>query len=325
MYALRDPALDWAHGGQMLHLTYVVETFLHDLVQRGAHFSVVFFESHRALWQHDSAMGVARALLIHHLRAALPATHTASLDTFPSPASPEWLAFFHAYLPNLVAVSDEVPMAPGAKISPVRAFLLDLAVAGVNLLLLRDIEITDHQVRGFYVPGRRGARQTGAPMSIGGLPTLYTVVSDGGEAEVEAFAKGVAESLGGDWTAVAFAWACSAWLAAGAGGGGDDKIAAVKLVVVHVMMLRHACLPLESRAHMLVVEGANEEPSHWQRNVLDVLSGVLKELAGSVWCRNGVSMWRIVCGECGCVCGCGCGCGYGCDFGRVQNTGAQTT
>ena len=75
LHALSDPALDWAHP-QFLHLTYVVETFLHELVKRGAHFCVVFFESHKAIWQGHGAKGVARSLLIRHLQFCLPATHT---------------------------------------------------------------------------------------------------------------------------------------------------------------------------------------------------------------------------------------------------------
>ena len=89
LHALADPALDWTHGGQFLHWTFVIETFLNELVKRGAHFCIVFFESHKAIWKGGSAqlraVGVARALLIRHLQNCLPATHTTSVKAFESP------------------------------------------------------------------------------------------------------------------------------------------------------------------------------------------------------------------------------------------------
>jgi hypothetical protein len=273
--------LDWTHGGQFLHLTYVVETFLHELVTRGAHFCVVFFESHKAIWKDDPAKCVARSLVIRHLQTFLPATHTTSVKTFKSPACDAWTEFFDTYLPCLVVASDELPTVPDAKISPMRGFLLDMVVAGVNVMLLRDIEILDHQLRGYYLPGR-GVRHS----KIGVCNALYEDVMDVDESEltkVGSFVNGGAgEALDNDWGLVALSWACTQWCKTA--NGDQDKLAAARLVLIHAVLLRSGSVPLANRAHVMCAGG--DMFSEFQKTVLEVLGGMLKVLADSAWCKD---------------------------------------
>jgi hypothetical protein len=279
LHAFSDPALSWSHGGQFLHLTFIVETFLNELVERGAHFCVVFFESHKAIWHGDACKCVARALLICHLQQSLPATHTTSVEIFESPSSEEWTEFFDTYLPCMVVASDELPAAPKAKISPVRGFLLDLIVAGVNVMLLRDIEILDHQVRAYYLPGRSAQRS-----KIGVSQALYVETNDVDEAAVQSFVDSeTAAALDQDWASVALAWACSRWLATLQSDDADQQ-AAVKLLLTHAVLLRRGDIPLAHRAHMLCPAGG--ELSEFQNKTLGVLTGVMRVLAESAWCKN---------------------------------------
>ena len=49
--AFEDDRLDWQHGGQYLHLIYVIEKIVSQFFRRGAHFSFIFFESHQEIWK----------------------------------------------------------------------------------------------------------------------------------------------------------------------------------------------------------------------------------------------------------------------------------
>jgi len=284
LHALSDPALDWTHP-QFLHLTFIVETFLHELVKRGAHFCVAFFESHKAIWQGDGAKGVARALLIRHLQDCLPVTHTASVETFESPSCDKWTEFFSAYLPSLVLVSDELPTAAAAKMSPVRAFLLDMVVAGINVMLLRDIELLDHQARGYYLPGK-GARRSEIGVSRFLLEETSSADDHG---EIKSFVEqGCGAALNQDWGLVALAWACGKWLR-GLPSQEPDNIAAAKLVVLHAVLLRRGGMPLAHRAHMLCPQGG--QLSAFQQTAEDVLAGIMQALSESAWCKNDAALF----------------------------------
>eukprot|EP00961_Rhodomonas_salina_P033844 455174-Rhodomonas_salina.1 len=70
-HAMSDPLLDWRHGGQLLHLTYLVETFLGKLRQAGAVFEVFFFTGNSALFNHLSpSLRLARDAIVKHLSQA---------------------------------------------------------------------------------------------------------------------------------------------------------------------------------------------------------------------------------------------------------------
>lgn len=46
MLTCPDRAIDWTHGGQFLHLLWAIEEFINTLLNCGAKFEVIFFDSH---------------------------------------------------------------------------------------------------------------------------------------------------------------------------------------------------------------------------------------------------------------------------------------
>lgn len=71
---LASPSVDLSHGGQMLHLIYMIEEFLHNLQGcLNARFCFVFFEEHAHIWQaqEDGFLSLARHTMQQHLRLTL--------------------------------------------------------------------------------------------------------------------------------------------------------------------------------------------------------------------------------------------------------------
>ncbi|CAG8457686.1 16854_t:CDS:10 [Cetraspora pellucida] len=56
-------------GGQFLSLTYLVETFLNKLKQRGCVFHLVFFHKHKVIWNSNPKFRIAREIIINHLKS----------------------------------------------------------------------------------------------------------------------------------------------------------------------------------------------------------------------------------------------------------------
>ncbi|CAG8787280.1 15237_t:CDS:1, partial [Cetraspora pellucida] len=56
-------------GGQFLSLTYLVETFLNKLKQRGCVFHLVFFHKHKVIWNFNPKFRIAREIIIDHLKS----------------------------------------------------------------------------------------------------------------------------------------------------------------------------------------------------------------------------------------------------------------
>jgi len=101
---------------------------------RGAHFALVFFDSHAAVW-FDGARRLARASVVAQLAGRMP-PH-ASLETFASPRSPDYLAFRADFQPCLALVSDaravgDAPPGKAPAACPVRQFALDTLAAGTS-------------------------------------------------------------------------------------------------------------------------------------------------------------------------------------------------
>lgn len=68
---MEDPLVDWAHGGQPLHVIYLVHRFLDLLKQRHAQsFSLLFFSRMEQCWRGSRL--VMRTALIRYLRTASP-------------------------------------------------------------------------------------------------------------------------------------------------------------------------------------------------------------------------------------------------------------
>jgi hypothetical protein len=86
-HCLEDPMVDWAHGGQPLHVIYLVHRFLDLLAQRHAKaFSLFFFTSMKGCWKGSKL--AMRTALIRYLGAVCPEVSVYS--TFESIWDPEF-------------------------------------------------------------------------------------------------------------------------------------------------------------------------------------------------------------------------------------------
>eukprot|EP00286_Rhodomonas_abbreviata_P024202 CAMPEP_0181307918 /NCGR_PEP_ID=MMETSP1101-20121128/11157_1 /TAXON_ID=46948 /ORGANISM="Rhodomonas abbreviata, Strain Caron Lab Isolate" /LENGTH=357 /DNA_ID=CAMNT_0023414209 /DNA_START=403 /DNA_END=1472 /DNA_ORIENTATION=- len=248
MNAFSDERLDWSHGGQFLHLVYLVEKLLSELLSRGAHLCIPFFDSHASIWT-DPSKRVARSLLIHHLKQTLPSN--IPVVCFESPASEEWVDFLAAFQPALVAVSDVLPQ-DAASPFPLRSFAVSSLTAGIHLLLLRDIEILDHSVQGFYISAARqissfsSAFSSCAPTSTPPAAAAGAVAAFLEEAPAQEAASILQQRA---WHVLAVSWACSAALRDK--GCDASTVTGAKLLIIHAVVLARGALPLLARAQAL--------------------------------------------------------------------------
>ena len=89
---LSSTMLDLGHGGQPLHLFYLIEDFLQRLKAcHNSQFCFAFFKEHESFWQgqHQSFPWVARHTLMQHLQSTLQQT----VHDFPSWQSTTWKTF----------------------------------------------------------------------------------------------------------------------------------------------------------------------------------------------------------------------------------------
>ncbi|CAG8784920.1 2059_t:CDS:2, partial [Gigaspora margarita] len=70
-------------GGQFLSLTYLVETFLNKLKQRGCVFHLVFFNAHKVIWDCNPKFRIAREIIIDHLKSC---QHKSKVSIYEFPA-----------------------------------------------------------------------------------------------------------------------------------------------------------------------------------------------------------------------------------------------
>ena len=72
-----DLLLDFNHGFQVLHASYLVEKFLRNLASRRCNYHIAFFDEHQELSVLDNAAKylLARAIIIRHLQVNLRKTH----------------------------------------------------------------------------------------------------------------------------------------------------------------------------------------------------------------------------------------------------------
>ncbi|CAG8644113.1 3471_t:CDS:2, partial [Dentiscutata heterogama] len=80
-------------GGQFLSLTYLVETFLNKLKQRGCVFHLVFFHAHKVIWNCDPKFRIAREIIINHLKSC---QHESKVPIYEFPAW--WDPQFNQYI-----------------------------------------------------------------------------------------------------------------------------------------------------------------------------------------------------------------------------------
>lgn len=95
LHCFGDAQLDFEPGFQLLHASYAVEKFLHDLVSRRCNFHIAFFDDYQDLCVPQDASPstsdkyrLARAAIIRHLQVNLQPIHTnIEIKVFPSISS----------------------------------------------------------------------------------------------------------------------------------------------------------------------------------------------------------------------------------------------
>ncbi len=248
LYAIRSQQVDFSCGGQFLHLSFAVESFLNDLLARGALFCVVFFDSHESIWPHQSQI-LARRLIIQNLKRSLPSA--ASVASFKSPYSEAWSSFLASFQPSLIAVADAPPTDHSGDED--RFLLLRFAqvccFSSVNLLILRDIDLSENVLRGFYVQSRgSGSRDLWLSSEPSTPVTREPKLSNIKDVDAYLSKSNVSkDAVGSSWRILACACACSKWLQGPGAAGGDVAQLLAKTFMLHTVMLKTGCVSLEQR------------------------------------------------------------------------------
>lgn len=110
----QDEKLDFQQGLQLLHATYNVESFLHNLIQRKCNFDIAFFECNKVLCapqatdqNRKSRYLLARAAIIIHLQKALAQSHPhINIRTYESWVSPAFLDHLATSPPYFIMAHD---------------------------------------------------------------------------------------------------------------------------------------------------------------------------------------------------------------------------
>ena len=160
--AFTDRTLDWDHGGQYLHLTYLVEKTLNGFRRKNARVHVVFFRLMESAWSSstggDLSCLLARKAVIRHLKQS---TDLSIVDRFESFMSEDWEEFVRRDPPCFVVTSDK----PFGDVSsserdwcrlllenfklPLSAFLVDCQRMEVDCVFLAGLQFKVNQTYAF--------------------------------------------------------------------------------------------------------------------------------------------------------------------------------
>ena len=196
-----DPRLDFDPGFQLLHAVYNVEQVLQHLARRKCNFHVVFFRGSKTVCVPSTATKattakflLARAAIIRHLQANLPATYPdIKIEEFPSYASPEFGQYLSHQAPYFVMAHDgaeatqrkgkHVPVGDNsaeiqlnANRAPLREMILFFIDQGYNVALLNGLEFRDTKAIAIVLERRR--RDIQIPTSQSSLLPLQSNTGD---------------------------------------------------------------------------------------------------------------------------------------------------
>ncbi|TKA56318.1 hypothetical protein B0A55_13196, partial [Friedmanniomyces simplex] len=175
-----DAKLDFSPGLQMLHATYNVEHFLHNLVKRKCNFDIVFFESNKDLCVPPNASPedavkylLARAAIIRHLETNLPhVRQDIAVKTFASYVSDDFAKYLSVTAPYFVMLHDGAQAAarrgkhmkqtavdsiPVKGRLGLRRMILQFIGRGYNVALVNGLEWRDTKVMTMVLESRRTA------------------------------------------------------------------------------------------------------------------------------------------------------------------------
>ena len=236
LLAFEDERLDWKHGGQFLHFFFIVEKILSQLLRRGAHFSVVFFESSKAMWTGSRLL--ARSLLISHLKAVLK--FPAAIHCFPTANSEDWVEFLLQYRPLFIGVAFR------ERDCIITQFAKSCHSSGISIMYLSQMEILDHSVRGFYVPTRcifnGEAVRASVKLSAPSVRKPHNIAKLSDEV-LHATAK--------SWRSMTCCNACAAWLTFIQKEESIDKVAAEtisKIFLIQTVLMRRNSFSIYERS-----------------------------------------------------------------------------
>jgi ATP-dependent RNA helicase DDX60 len=238
LWAFDDERLDWKHGGQFLHLIYIVENLISKLLLRGSHFKIAFFETHREIWSGSRLL--ARLLLISHLQKSLKSP--AGTECFTSPNSDAWIGFLQSYQPAFIGVCEGNDVT-----GVISKFSKVCYSSGMSIAYLSQLEILDHSVKGFYVQCRREMESNMFRSSEIAASTHCAARNQ----QAEFSSSNILPShLAKNGRVLACCHACSAWLRSCRDGNSmemEDAVTVAKIFLIHVILISRKSFSISER------------------------------------------------------------------------------
>ncbi|XP_041483940.1 probable ATP-dependent RNA helicase DDX60 isoform X2 [Lytechinus variegatus] len=148
-----QPGLDFSHGGQLLHLVYLVEFFLQDFQEREGQFHVIFFSEAETLWHSHPLELLTRRSIIQHLKHN---TRCTVITHIPNPYSAEWSEYISRHHPAFVMLSDGESVATHRmRQFLIRSLMLSAVRKGVDCALSSNLSRSLRSIDTFYVEARK--------------------------------------------------------------------------------------------------------------------------------------------------------------------------
>lgn len=177
LQCLSDDKLDFAEGFQLLHAVYNVEKVLQGLAERKCNFNIVFFDSNQELCIPASADRanankylLARATIIRHLQANLPAHHPhITIKSFQSWSASDFIEELQKTPPYFLMAHDGAQSlgSGGSSMSrdattsghsaqsiALRKMIVFLSGRGFNVALVNELQFRDTKVMTMVLEAR---------------------------------------------------------------------------------------------------------------------------------------------------------------------------
>lgn len=209
-----DQSLDFNPGLQLLHATYNVEHFLHNLAFRKCNFHIAFFECNRKLCVPQSADEkdvpkylLAREAIIRHLQANLASSHPdIAVNVFDSYEGQDFLDYLQRTSLYFMMTHDgaspidrkgkhlgqETHSVPSTQRLPLRRMLQSFLARGYNVALINGLEWMDTKVMTMVLELRNRAMLTELPRT-----SQYTSTSSRESASVPSLVEKLAGPAAG--------------------------------------------------------------------------------------------------------------------------------
>ena len=148
--------LDWTYSGQMLHLVYLIERYLHLFDRKSGVFQIVFFKAFENIWKMQPCIYLARKIIMLHLQENVSYK---ILFHFESPWDPGFLGYIKEFGPSFMLLSDgEILTKPERQgLIPeesLRIFVLHYLKVlnlGINCAFTHGIRFGTSTLNGFHV------------------------------------------------------------------------------------------------------------------------------------------------------------------------------